>query len=420
MLSRVLPAGQWSSLSFTDTLGVPTGVFIREGVSVYWVVEGAHTGTRRAVLSKAVPLPNTDIVLMNVVGIRNVMCFEPVAPTLHIRNKGTEPVTRVRVTYEFERRPPETLFWQGSMLPGDTAAIYLPGTLLDIGRHKFKCRIDLTDGIRETRVENNTFQSKSFRITPPVVVPCFIDFEESSPVYLSGPRDVKPLVVAPGQTGKALRMELSRMRRTEEAKCLIPLSGFKQVFHPVLNFRYACLLSSHGNKDRLSVEISTDCGDAWRQIWVDSSTTLATGFSKSGRNPQHQEWRSVSVPLNLPSTTGPVMLRFTARADGGRVLLLDEISVITDPAFAQVKMSLSPAAEAGTFAFHIKDALSGAYLIRVMNADGEVVYIQWFVIDKENFADVMRLKYLPAGKYPVVLSSEAGDIGSTQFLVLGQ
>jgi hypothetical protein len=48
------------------------------------------------------------------------------------------------------------------------------------------------------------------------------------------------------------------------------------------------------------------------------------------------------------------------------------------------------------------------------------VYIQWFVIDKENFADVMRLKYLPAGKYPVVLSSEAGDIGSTQFLVLGQ
>jgi arsenate reductase-like glutaredoxin family protein len=82
--------------------------------------------------------------------------------------------------------------------------------------------------------------------------------------------------------------------------------------------------------DKLSLEVSTDCGDTWRSLWSRSGSDLSvnTPLSLSEFVPTDEDWETFTIN-NLPTIwfSGTSMFRFRFESDFGNHLYLDNFNI---------------------------------------------------------------------------------------------
>ncbi|HEV7231506.1 MAG TPA: T9SS type A sorting domain-containing protein, partial [Bacteroidia bacterium] len=115
-----------------------------------------------------------------------------------------------------------------------------------------------------------------------------------------------------------------------------PAIDLSTVSNPVLTFQVAYRLytdpaSSVTGSDTLLIEVSTDCGTSWHQIFKKFGTPLTTvtpPFSHTAFVPTASQWRWESIDLSTYKSAHSALFRFVNITDYENNLYLDEINVM--------------------------------------------------------------------------------------------
>ncbi len=97
--------------------------------------------------------------------------------------------------------------------------------------------------------------------------------------------------------------------------------------------------SGYGEEEGLAIEVSTDCGDTWTEIWKrldsDADPFYTTQSTEDGWEPTAEDWRTEEIDLTAYKGNSNVRVRFHGINDYGNDTYIDNINisgVTVDPA----------------------------------------------------------------------------------------
>ncbi len=106
----------------------------------------------------------------------------------------------------------------------------------------------------------------------------------------------------------------------------LDLTGFQKPL--LLSFKWAYARSDPSFSDELIVQLSTDCGNSFTDIFSKSGSALASApLQDSPFIPLSNQWKSIALNLDSFSTNKRVIIQFVNVTDGGNNLYLDSIAV---------------------------------------------------------------------------------------------
>lgn len=152
-------------------------------------------------------------------------------------------------------------------------------------------------------------------------------------------------------------------------------------------FRYAYALYSSAHKDIFKVQASRDCGGSWKDIYVPSVSSLASGSGETSTSlfiPQSQQWKSYAISQH-PNFSGfqnqpNVIFRFYFREDSagfGNRIYLDQINFDTPAGINEFTKSINlflypnPTQTDPVLAFTLSDRKSLRW--RILSSSGSLV-----------------------------------------------
>ena len=124
--------------------------------------------------------------------------------------------------------------------------------------------------------------------------------------------------------------------QSETHSVIVPGINIEGLENPEIKFDYAYNLSASNSNDRLSVRVSTNCGDVWRTVEQITARDLQTAseFSDEAFYPDEDEWVNLTVSIEdfVDAENIWVQLRFISGI-GGNNIFIDNF-MVTDPVFA--------------------------------------------------------------------------------------
>ena len=138
-----------------------------------------------------------------------------------------------------------------------------------------------------------------------------------------------------------------------------------------------------GSNDQLKVEVSTDCGETFTEVWSDSGASMATAPELNQNQqffvPTTDQWRSNTADLSAFAGE-TILVRFAVVSGWGDMLYLDNISVNMSTGLNEladgesINVYPNPAQSTATIDMVIEQA--SVVNIRVMDMVGKVVATQ--------------------------------------------
>lgn len=105
---------------------------------------------------------------------------------------------------------------------------------------------------------------------------------------------------------------------------------FRPLDKITISFDVAYARITGENSDALTLLVSNDCGNSWRNIWTRNGNSLAgsTPVTTVIFEPEASDWENFSV-TNLPAQwfSSNTMIKFQSKNDGGNYMYLDNINV---------------------------------------------------------------------------------------------
>jgi hypothetical protein len=132
-----------------------------------------------------------------------------------------------------------------------------------------------------------------------------------------------------GTSSEASRIFINYTPSGQSQEMYLPGANFTGTVNPAIKFDYSYTQVATTNTDKLEVQISTNCGSSWTNVWMNQGTPMATTpVNTSVLNiPTATGWSLVTVPMtSLANNTG-VLLRFKATGGGGNVIWVDNINL---------------------------------------------------------------------------------------------
>lgn len=115
-----------------------------------------------------------------------------------------------------------------------------------------------------------------------------------------------------------------------EASIMFDKLDLSSTTNPELKFNYA-FAQWDGSNDQAQVNISTDCGVTWTNVWDKSGADLATApdFADNSSRfvPAATEWDSATVDLSAYATSTEVIIEFKGISNWGNPFYLDDVNV---------------------------------------------------------------------------------------------
>lgn len=176
-----------------------------------------------------------------------------------------------------------------------------------------------------------------------------------------------------------------------------------------------------GSNDRLSVDLSTDCGNTFETIWTKAGSELATAPELNNSSgffiPTADQWETEDIDLsNYIGET--IMLRFSVESGWGDMLYLDNIEInmlsgVNDQEPLDFVLGPNPTSDELNISF--KNEESSVTNIKILSLDGKILDER--SIANSNFVsesfDVSRLN---AGMYLINIETATNSF-STKFYV---
>jgi len=318
-------------------------------------------------------------------------CQNNLTPHVKIANKGESTVSHFQLSYELNGTAIDTIYWNGSLLPGDTVTIDLPEmTSLLPGESIFRFHVYLADSLTEVDNYNN---HRYFRtnIENPFAVPFFEDFE-------SGIDTMNWTIINPdggitwdtlstgglGENNHSLFMsfgyESPLYEKDEIITPPIDLSTSSETDTVTLTFDLAYQKRSNTFIDSLTIFMSTDCGNSYPfVIYAKNGTDLSTWdtITPDFMPELPEQWRREHIPITGLDPDAMVRFKLVGKNKRGNHLYIDNFTL--DPGMVEesvdvveissIRIYPNPATSEVTLS-----GLKGENLIMMYNLTGSLMY----------------------------------------------
>lgn len=284
------------------------------------------------------------------------LCNYSLIPQVDIANEGDDVITSMDVSYSVNAGDPVVQAWEGELEPGATITITFDEAAIEPGVSTVTFSVANANGTAfDFNRMNQTVTSESYATLE----------SESVGEDISQGMESTPLRGTPAGTLviKDAESHLMTINRTLFTNITQELGGFGQsnrslfsdlynwaevgaqahmIFQRIdltqrinnyLKFDWAHAqypFTGFNTEDRLTVSISTDCGDSWTTVWDRAGASLATRVPATTTSrfiPTVAQWASDSISLAAFDGLDDVNLRFTVTSDYGNSLFIDNIRV---------------------------------------------------------------------------------------------
>ncbi|MGV3609873.1 MAG: PKD domain-containing protein [Fluviicola sp.] len=272
-------------------------------------------------------------------------CAGPITPSVQLKNRGSNNLTSATISYTIDNGTPVTFSWTGNLSPNATATVALPAFTAALGNHSFRAYSTLPNGVADPYAVYDT-SGIDFAVSNGIMPNYTQDFEAQS-----FPPDVRWRVdnvngdCYKWSPASGMSSTGSFVNNIAEIPCFGNGSTTNEDFYsPVfllpcnaitatLKFDVAYRKRVATSNDQLIVQISTDCGATWTNVYSKSgnvspflwqnSTVLATEYYPTVAT----DWRTETISL-MPYVTAAsdnIRFRFRGVSANGNNIFIDNV-----------------------------------------------------------------------------------------------
>jgi PKD repeat protein len=174
---------------------------------------------------------------------------------------------------------------------------------------------------------------------------------------------------------------------------------------PFMKFNWAYAKSVSLYTDEMIVQLSTDCGATWNQIFYRANSGLVTGPTQTTPFiPDSSQWKSALIDLSSYASETYVQIKIMNVTDGGNFLYIDDINVgdaalSVDEMLKENEVSIYPNPNQGEFSILFEEKETSFKNIRIVGLEGQLIR------HIESSSNVVNINKLSSGIYFVQITS---------------
>lgn len=344
-------------------IGTDIGVFYRDNSLADWVpymtglpnvmvheLEINYTASKLRAATYGRGLWESDLYyyvqFVNDIGVTSVIwpttdvCSDEVAPQIKVKNFGSATVTSFDVIYSVDGGTPDISNWNISLAPNASTTLTLPSTNVPTtGLHTLTVSTSNPNGINDNNLVNDgdsaTFNSVAVGVSLP--------FEEGFEAGLMPPANwtlensnhLWEITTDASGFGNSVYSARANFHDVVQGTDVLttPYLDFSDMALPLhLSFDWAH--ANHGplRADTLRIQISTDCGYSWNDLFYKGGLDLASvPWQTPDYIPAIGDWATENIDLTAYSTFSKILICFQAIADHGNQLYVDNINITGTP-----------------------------------------------------------------------------------------
>jgi hypothetical protein len=296
------------------------------------------------------PLFKRDIELISINKPGNIICENNLAPSIVIRNKGTETITGFKLSYKIDNGSIQTSIINNVNLTSSSiATIPLPSSIINnTGNHKIEVYAwDLVSmgGIGDMLTLNDTLR-KEFTFAGSVKDSINEDFEKVqflppnwSRVNKDGGITWIRSNIGRKSNGSAYINNYNYESFGEQDELYTPILKFDRSDSLVLSFDLSAAVYSLPTTktiplDTLEILVTKDCGNTFTSVykkWGDQLQTLNQpneGFEDEFFPTQDKQWRKERIDLSSFAEAGSILVSFRNTTNWENNIFLDNINIV--------------------------------------------------------------------------------------------
>lgn len=408
---------QGTSETFTFTIAVPSYVYDKNQLAVVVFIQNdANKEVLQSGLSSPVQLPlDASIKLCTT---PEITCNASYTPSVELTNFGANDVTSVDFSYTIAGST-SNYTWTGVLNSGASTTVNFPAVTLSTATTTLNASISTVNGVTDLVSGNNTFsRTISYNSSAPIAAPASQDFITTAFPPANWFRTngggtatwTRNAVGASAANGSA-KMDYYNSADGDIDDLLTAKFDLTNAITPTLTFKIA-KASYPGYTDQLDIDITTDCGATWTNVWSQSDPQLTTaGPFNSGAwtatSASTTQWRQETIALNSFVGQSEVIARFRAISGYGNNLYLDEINLTTAVGIGENQLeqqiSLYPTPSAGVVFLNLSVIRDEEVRITILDATGK--QLSTYITAKSNQHEV-QLSNLANGMYTIQIDAD--------------
>ena len=368
-------------------------------------------------------------------------CDTEVDAVFEVRNDGTEEVT----TFDINALNPDgslTLIdtWTGNLAVGAEETVTISGLQIAPGANALTALITNINGKPDKNGHNATRDDRVLYVLNPD--PFASEVNEGfdiaqigdvpADVILDNPEGLRLFTVnqfittavnwplgGHGQSDGCLRFDFpSGWPAGSRASLVFQKIDLSASENTSLDFTYAYAARGGLSGDRITIDISADCGVTWNTVYDEVGSNIITGNdpgSTSRFYPRTTEWQDVNLDISLFDGQEEVIVRFNGIGGTAQAYYLDDIIVKSNPTtstvdetlLASIKTFPNPATDVVNIEFDLEKATAVNAVI--YDATGRAIQVLAGSGQMDAGRQVMTWHPTNAGVFTVRLETASGQ-----------
>ncbi|MGZ3918831.1 MAG: T9SS type A sorting domain-containing protein [Bacteroidia bacterium] len=416
--------GTWTA-SQTQTLSINCAIpsYINDKTQMAFVGFIQDDGSKKiwqaARTASVGALPN-DIKAV-AVAVNGFACGSSITPSLAVLNQGNTAITAMTITPSIDGVAQTPFTYNGNIAAGATATIALNSYAATGGNHNVVLNVTGVSGGDINTANNSSAASAALVQTyfagPVTQAFASATFPPTNWFKINADNGAATWIwngTAGFNGAGAAKYDFYNNANIGDADELyLPPTNLSGVSSPVLSFDVAYAQYSNEN-DQLDVEVSTDCGATWSNIYSKAGSVLATvaaqtsAFTASSAG----QWRHEAVAVPMAANNASVLVKFVATTDYGNNMYIDNVNLGAAVSIAKSSSTASgfdvyPNPSKGETTIAITSATAGSAKITVINTLGQIVYTKEVNLNLGANSFQFDTKDLASGIYNVVVDANS-------------
>lgn len=337
----VLPSawtlGQTETYDFTWNLA---NVYDKNTIAVVAFVQNATTKeVHQTGYSDEQQMQDDARLICNAVSIPPLICNNSVAPVVTFQNLGSATLSSLTINYQLDGGAVTPVTWNGSVASGATGVFTFPPLTMSTGSHTIVVTAVNPNGTPDLNTywdnATKTFNVASSSSTALPLIQDFVSALFPPANWTRVNNDNGPTwtrVVQGNVSVGSAKMNFLQSPDGEIDELWTPACDFAAGGITTAQLDFDVAYKQYVNEnDRIQIEVTSDCGLTWTNIWDYSGAALAFGnapFSGGAFTPTlASEWHHQTVSMNSFIGNPSVATRFIATSNSGNNAYIDNINI---------------------------------------------------------------------------------------------
>jgi len=287
------------------------------------------------------------------------LCDDMVDAEFQVRNAGSTDVTSFDINViNADGSLTVVESWAGTIAPGASETVVIPGLMLNAGANTLRATINNIDGRPDKNGHNSLVNNEVYYVL--AQNPFTSEVNEGFDVMLNGevppnmiiqnPNGVRLFTVnqtistavnwplgGHGNSDGCMRFDFATWPAALDASFVFEKVDLSNSENTTFEFTHAYAARGGLTNDRIEIEVSTDCGESWVNLYSETGANIVTGADPGAANrfyPRPNEWADVKIDISSVDGAAEAIFRFRGISGSSQAYYVDDVIIKSNPATA--------------------------------------------------------------------------------------